>query len=450
MVSDEQLYRWLLRDERWLCSRCTAGETGAIVAVLLAIVLALLGLCIGFSYIRHASEVTQPGRHRIRVFVLEHGVRFAVRARIFLTMIAIIDGAGKHVGNYPIIFDGCLRIISYLYYWLLDVTVLLPWIDCLLPSYHAVFLAKALIPMVIFVLLMAVSVSFKFFRAAEYFATTCHAAAFILLIIVYPAVSATTFAMFDCVQVVDGSRFLRADPHIECESAEHGSMEGVALIMIFVWPAGAPMVLSLVVYMSKWAEVLKAETPLFSIDCCPLLRLDGLTKKESYAAVQEARMRDIGLPARVLTAGYKARFRYWECGFEYLRKVTVVGALVFFGPGTPTQLAAASMIALLSWQLVAVVRPHVWLGDQVLAQLSCALPFALFFLQFVFGTLLGDDGALATNHACDALLTIMLLLTVAAVFAPDTIYLRLCRCCKPGASADTGGARAIKTAQVHV
>jgi hypothetical protein len=108
--------------------------------------------------------VTQPGRHRIRVFVLEHGVRFAVRARIFLTMIAIIDGAGKHVGNYPIIFDGCLRIISYLYYWLLDVTVLLPWIDCLLPSYHAVFLAKALIPMVIFVLLMAVSVSFKFFR----------------------------------------------------------------------------------------------------------------------------------------------------------------------------------------------------------------------------------------------------------------------------------------------
>ena len=36
---------------------------------------------------------------------------------------------------------------------LLDLTVLLPWIDCLLPSYHAIFLAKALTPLAIVALL---------------------------------------------------------------------------------------------------------------------------------------------------------------------------------------------------------------------------------------------------------------------------------------------------------
>ena len=64
---------------------------------------------------------------------------------------------------------------------------------------------------------------------------------FFLIFLLYPGCCFTAFSTFICSSLDDGSRYLRRDPSIDCDAPTHSLMQSYAIIMIFVWPLGVPL-----------------------------------------------------------------------------------------------------------------------------------------------------------------------------------------------------------------
>ena len=77
----------------------------------------------------------------------------------------------------------------------------------------------------------------------------CVDACFSLLFLFYPSCSSTIFQTFDCSPFDDGTRFLRGDWSINCDSFVHKLMEQYAIMMIFVWPIGVPIIYAMSIYL---------------------------------------------------------------------------------------------------------------------------------------------------------------------------------------------------------
>ena len=87
------------------------------------------------------------------------------------------------------------------------------------------------------------------------------------------------------------------------------------------------------------------------------------------------------LPAyvRSLTDPYKVEFKYWEI-FECFRKVTLVGALIFFGQGSLEQLLVGMIICALSLALYNNLKPYDTWQNNVLQQV-CQFNIFMLFLS---------------------------------------------------------------------
>ena len=64
---------------------------------------------------------------------------------------------------------------------------------------------------------------------------------FVLLFLIYPSVCSAIFSTFQCKTLGDGTRKLRVDLLIDCDSAAHQGMTGYAILMVLVYALGAPL-----------------------------------------------------------------------------------------------------------------------------------------------------------------------------------------------------------------
>ena len=64
---------------------------------------------------------------------------------------------------------------------------------------------------------------------------------FLVLFLIYPGTSAAIFATFQCEDLSDGTRWLRADLSIDCDSTTHTGFSAYAAVMILVYPIGTPV-----------------------------------------------------------------------------------------------------------------------------------------------------------------------------------------------------------------
>lgn len=62
-----------------------------------------------------------------------------------------------------------------------------------------------------------------------------------ILFFAFPLVSSRAFQAFDCEEFDDGSRFLRADYSLDCNNAEYRRVRDLALVAIFLYPVGIPL-----------------------------------------------------------------------------------------------------------------------------------------------------------------------------------------------------------------
>lgn len=81
----------------------------------------------------------------------------------------------------------------------------------------------------------------------------CIDACFTTLFLFYPSCSAITFQTFDCETFDDGTRFLRGDYSINCDTTIHYFMEMYAILMIVIWPIGVPIIYAINIYMKSGA-----------------------------------------------------------------------------------------------------------------------------------------------------------------------------------------------------
>jgi len=63
----------------------------------------------------------------------------------------------------------------------------------------------------------------------------------ILTYVLFPSLCATIFSSFVCEDFDDGSSFLIADYLVDCDSSDYNSIYSLAIIMIFVYPIGIPL-----------------------------------------------------------------------------------------------------------------------------------------------------------------------------------------------------------------
>ena len=75
--------------------------------------------------------------------------------------------------------------------------------------------------------------------------------AFSILFFVYPGCSQIIFSTWDCEEFDDGTTFLRADYSIDCESTNHTFMKVYAMVMLFIYPVGVPLIYALAVFLNK-------------------------------------------------------------------------------------------------------------------------------------------------------------------------------------------------------
>ena len=63
----------------------------------------------------------------------------------------------------------------------------------------------------------------------------------ILTYVLFPSLCATIFSSFVCENFDDGSSYLRSDYSVDCDSSDYTSIYSLAIIMIFVYPIGIPL-----------------------------------------------------------------------------------------------------------------------------------------------------------------------------------------------------------------
>ena len=75
---------------------------------------------------------------------------------------------------------------------------------------------------------------------------------------------APRFGRFDCELFDDGTRFLRGDYSINCDSTKHAFFELYAALMIVCWPVGVPIIYAVTIYLRSgvFSRLKKTEAEL--------------------------------------------------------------------------------------------------------------------------------------------------------------------------------------------
>ena len=138
-----------------------------------------------------------------------------IKSRILISMFQVLTGIATTFNiPYPEFYTNILR---YLAAFELDLFSAAP-IGCIVNiTFHEIFLARTIIPLVAIVFLKLVPVIGARMKnigkeAFDGFET----AAFFVMFLVYPSCSQYVFAMFQCVEVDDGTSWLRRDFSIDC------------------------------------------------------------------------------------------------------------------------------------------------------------------------------------------------------------------------------------------
>ena len=104
-------------------------------------------------------------------------------------------------------------------------------------AFHVTLISNTIAPFVIVLLLATLHVAFA--RAGrEQCSGLCVHIGFWFIFLVYTSVTSIIFQTFVCYNVADGTRMLRADLTIDCNSNAHLRASVYAVIMIFVYPVG--------------------------------------------------------------------------------------------------------------------------------------------------------------------------------------------------------------------
>lgn len=169
-----------------------------------------------------------------------------VRAKIYMSLIQVLSSIGTVFEiAFPPVFSGLMKWVGVLQ---LDIFSALP-LDCVMTSsFHATLLLRTLVPLGVMLglaawggwCLRAGNTSTPKGASRVWLGNVLFNLVFLILFFIYPSTSTKIFATFQCKDIGDGTRYLRADLAIDCDSPAHVGMLAYAIVMVLVYPLGAP------------------------------------------------------------------------------------------------------------------------------------------------------------------------------------------------------------------
>ena len=189
--------------------------------------------------------------------------RSFVKVRILISLAQVLNGIGTIFDiPYPPIYS---ELMSWFAAIELDLFTLMP-MECVVPiNFHTMLFVRTLWPIASVCGLWFAGKALLRTREWQWVGSTCHSAMFFIAFLVYPGCSAKIFQTFQCYQFDgkiepddftfdDGSEYgadadimlrnttwLRADLSIDCQSDTHTFFWGYAVLMVFVYPIGTPI-----------------------------------------------------------------------------------------------------------------------------------------------------------------------------------------------------------------
>jgi len=302
-------------------------------------------------------------------------------------------------------------------------------------SYYTRVLLRTIIPLVLIVLLIVVGFAskgellpkFGLFKNQKELGGSCLTFAFVIAFLVYPSLTSVAFKMFLCVELDDGTSWLREDMSLDCALRDHQVMMNYAIFVISWCTVGIPLFYAYIFFflrreefedlqrreqVAEWESNLAAsESNLAASDRQDNMKSRGtsartlsrsrtltgtvrevtarVTSQRKRGSIQRARSssrprkerfnrahEEAKLPPYLqrLVGGYELR-AYWFEIFECARKVALVGLSVFFEPASVAQFVYLALICFLSFGIYVAIAPYSHFSDDLLAQL-CHSPFS--------------------------------------------------------------------------
>lgn len=220
----------------------------------------------------------------------------------------------------------------------------------------------------------------------------------LFMYLILPIVSIAIFQTFSC-QDVDpdniesgADRYMNVDYSVSCSSSKYQFGFTWAIVSIFVYPIGVPLLYFYILYSSK-----------HDIST----RLLPLSPPET--ASRRARL----MSKKLLFEFYEPRFWFWEV-VETIHRLLLTGVLVVIGQGTGAQIIVGFTVALLFLKLIDIFRPYV---DSHVQHVRVMCQWQIYFVFFL-ALILKADFQSVDRGAVDALLA----LTITANIIMDVMF----------------------------
>ena len=168
-----------------------------------------------------------------------------------------------------------------------------------------------------------------------------------LLFLIYPLVTKVAFDAVPCYEFADGTRFLKADVSIECDTAQHERVQWLAWAAIAIYPVG-------------------------------LLVLNASLLVRVRKAVKNARPTLLSRATSFLHTDYEPHLFWWEL-IEMLRRFILIGVMVRVYNGTMVQLVIGALAAMSLLLIQVQASPYISRASNHLA-IVCSFAVCCVFL----------------------------------------------------------------------
>ena len=261
---------------------------------------------------------------------------------------------------YP---DVYVRMLSIFGFAELDLIDLSP-VECMGYDFHDTLIIRTATPLGLVALFLLLRyVLGEVGGACTAWSGRCARAAMLVVFLVYPGITTKTFAFFQCQKFDDGSEFLVADYSIDCNGDAHKAMLGYAVTMVLIWPVGVPIVYAALLYHNRKVllrlrrmAVHRVHANAMAMTSLKPASASSTTSSTGGAAADStgpsaAELSEVAdeLPPYVLSLSeaYAHEHFYFEV-VDMLRKVVLVGFLIFIPPGSPEQLLVGLLVAVIA------------------------------------------------------------------------------------------------------
>ena len=351
-----------------------------------------------------------------------------IRGKIFLSFVQVITQLRAVFEiSFPVFFSSVLRWIGLLQ---LDLFTFMP-LGCLFATnFHTTLLLRTIIPLAVMLVIglagicilrkAEVSTNSRTKASHMWYGNLLITIDFVLLFLIYPSVCSAIFATFQCKTLDDGSSMLRIDLLIDCDSSAHQSMVVYAVLMVFVYALGAPLLYAYLLFkrfgkqLGKLKDIEARRETLADeakakdkydrhsetadeLAALASITVDSVEEELLALKAEEAALR-AELPAYIRSLsgnGYAKRAFFFEI-VECLRKLSIVCVPVIFETGSRHQLLYAMAITFLTFGAYSMIMPYAKLKDNYIALTAQAIIFFNLMSSVAQPLGAGMDAALCT------------------------------------------------------